>query len=357
MSILLSDTTNNNGIIQLVQQELSDFKQAGAASMTGDGITLRFKLPDACIETGVGCTVGGALKSETTDWTLDYDSGWFTFTSAPALGAALLWNYTCRQWSKTQYKTSINAAIDYCAKGFYSVAYDNSTITDGTTKDFPLPPRTDKVRRVVVNSAGLDSHEDEWMIVPSPSCTVTAHTANFLSTTTATTLQLASGNGLSVSVGDVLKDAAQNELVQVATQVSADTFTVTRGYRSTTAVTHASAATWNKWGEKILHFPVAPNAGSLKLTYVKRPSHLSADADTLEYTSGMPEWALEPIIYYAAFKLMGQYSTSNMKNGKYVAEGDYDPARMMNRASQYKLMADAALASLRMRPMPGRAGL
>jgi hypothetical protein len=62
----------------------------------------------------------------------------------------------------------------------------------------------------------------------------------------ATSFALASGHGGRVKIGDLLKvvdEEAKLEVMQI-TDVSTDTLTVTRGYNSTSATTHADASTF-----------------------------------------------------------------------------------------------------------------
>jgi len=70
----------------------------------------------------------------------------------------------------------------------------------------------------------------------------------FLATSLATDHHLKMAAGGDVAVGDILKDAAKAELVIVTDIALAPTYTVTRGYRNTTRVSHSAAATWNKVG-------------------------------------------------------------------------------------------------------------
>jgi hypothetical protein len=348
---VFSDTTTGTGLLQRLRQRVGDDVKLGSAADTGDGTTKKIKLPDRCINTGsVICTVGGTTKSETTDWTMDYDSGWCTFVSAPAAAAAIIWNYTYHDWSDLQCKEAINSGIDYVGKGFYSIGYDANENGDGSSKDYPLPPNTVKVVKVEVST----TLNDKWDVLPTNQYLVTAHTSDYLGDTSSTILTLAANNVATVTVGDVLKDAAQAELFKV-TSIAGDVLTGTRGYRSTTAVAHASAASWTKWNEKVLHF-ITPPSGAMKITVTKRASHLSAAADTLEYTAGLPERAAEAVILYGCYILLGQHAITRMKDGKYVAEGDIDPSKIRDMATTFKLMADASIASIGMKPVHGRSG-
>lgn len=357
---VLSNATGT-GIVQLVQSRLGDKKQYASATDTGDGSSTIFKLPDMnIVSSSVTCTVAGVAKSETTHWTLDYSTGWFTFLSAPANEAAIIWIYQWRMFPDTDVKYAINAAIDYVGNegGFYQVYYDDDASGDTTTVDFPLPPRTAKVIRVdFEDSSGTITKKDNWETYPTNSYTKTAHTSDYLATTAATTLTFSAATGTDgITAYDVLKDAASNELVQVTSIDSSTAVTVTRGYRSTTATTHASAATWTKWNDRILHFTTAPDTGTIHLTLQRRPAHLSSDSDTLEYTSGMPERALEPIVLYSCYHLINSRVAPRAFDDRahQTQEGTLRADYIQDIAVNMKLQCDAIISKMRPRPHTGR---
>ena len=90
-----SDGTTLTELIRLVRVELDDFPQhIHDTDQTGDGVKTDFRLYDHPYETdGVEVTSAGTTLTEDTDYTVDYDSGWLTFTTAPAAGAALVFDY------------------------------------------------------------------------------------------------------------------------------------------------------------------------------------------------------------------------------------------------------------------------
>lgn len=361
MTTVLSNGATGTGLVEQVQSRLTDFTQRGSASDTGDGTTTVFKLPDANINAAsVSCSVAGSAKTETTHWTLDYNSGWFTFLSAPALAEAILWSYSYRIWTPAMVKTAINASIDYLAGDFYTVGYDDNIVPDSTTKEFALPPDTMKVIRVERSSDGNTwTREDEWSMRSTNTYQVTAHTSDYLATTGATTLTLASGNGASVTPGDVLKDAASNELVKAAS-ISTDTLTVTRGHRSTTATTHASAATWTKWSDKLLYFLNAPASGYLRVTVSKRAQRLVNDSDTLEYTAGMSPRAQEPIILYSCWHLLNQRVPLRVRDNLIARASDeyvITPAQLTQAADRFWYMFQSHVEHEKPRPQAGRRAL
>lgn len=351
-----------------MNDRLSNYTQFSSWTGTGDGSATTYKLQDAPVISGTESVVVNdvALDEDTSlpvasgDYYLDDDTGWLVFGTAPVLGHTIVVTYRYRLWDDAMVTEIINSGIDYCFGEFYVIGYDDDTVTDSTNKDYVLPPNTEKVIRVEYSTdLSTWTKKDDWEIRPTNTYTLTAHTSDYLSTTTATTLTLASGHGLRVTVGDVLKDAAQNELVPV-TAISTDTLTVTRGYRSTTATTHASAATWTKWNEKELHFYSAPGTGYLRITAQKRSPGLTNVTDTLEYTAGLPSRAVEPLVDYACWMLLSQRIPERIRSDVIPrAQGEYviSPNQLLQVAGYFRLLLDSHLSRLRMRPIPGRKNL
>jgi hypothetical protein len=77
----------------------------------------------------------------------------------------------------------------------------------------------------------------------------TAYSATFLGSALATDNNLRFTAGGGVAVGDILQDAASDELVKVTSITSAPTYAVQRGYRNTAREAHLAGATWNLVGQ------------------------------------------------------------------------------------------------------------
>jgi len=357
-------------LIASVDGRLGNYTQFASFTGTGDGSTTTYKLDDApIVASSESVVVNSVALTEDTSlpvtagyYYLDDDTGWLKFGTAPTDGHTIAMSYRYKLWDDVMTTEEINDGIDYCFGDFYIVGYDDDTVTNSTDKDYALPPNVEKVIKVEYDTSqsGTNwSKLDAWEIRPTNSYQVTAHTSDYASTTTATTLTLASGNGVYVTIGDVLKDAAQSELVKV-TGVSTDTLTITRGHRSTTAATHASAATWSKWNDKYIHFTGAPGAGYLRLTYQKRSPGLTELTDTLEYTAGLPARAAKPIILYACWQLMTQRVPERTRSDIIPrAGGEYiiSPNQLIQAGQVFKMQLDSHLNRLRQRPIGGRRAL
>jgi type 1 fimbria pilin len=367
-------STTLTNLIDSVNSRLSNFVQFASFQGWGDGSATTYKLNDAPIISGSeSVTVDSSALSEDTSlpvtaayYYLDDDTGWIVFGTAPTSkvkgtdAANITVTYRYRMWSDTQVTEAINAAVDFLFPNFYIVGFDDDTVTNGTAVDYPLPPETEKVMGVLHCSTNTSSSEwdklDEWDVRRTNSYQVTAHTSDYAALATDTTLTLASGSGRYVTIGDVLKDAASNELVQVSS-ISTDTLTITRGYRSTTATTHASAATWTKWNDRYLHFASAPASGYLRLNVQKRSTGLTSASDTLEYTAQLPARAAEAIVLYSCWFLLSQRIPVRVRNDVVPrASGEWviTVEDMIDAASLFNTMFQMQLPHLRMRPVTGR---
>ena len=129
-----SDGTTLTELIRLVRVELDDFPQhIHDTDQTGDGVKTDFRLYNHPYETdGVTVTSAGTALTEDTDYTVDYDSGWLTFTTAPADGAALVFDYTAALHSDEQIQVAINSAIDACYGPLFVQGQNDALVADGT---------------------------------------------------------------------------------------------------------------------------------------------------------------------------------------------------------------------------------
>lgn len=364
-------STALSALISAVNDKLQNYTAFASFSGTGDGSATTYKLKEAPIVSAsesvvvnsVALTEDTSLPVTAGTYYLDDDTGWLVFGTAPTNGHTIAVTYRYKLWSDDWVTEEINNGIDYLFGDFYVVGWDDDTVTDSTNNEYALPPSTEKVMGVEWSSTNTSTttwyKKDNWETRPTNTYTVTADTSDYLSTTTATTLALAAGSGVSVTIGDVLKDAASAELVHV-TGISTDDLTVTRGYRSTTATTHASAATWNKWNDKILHFSSAPGAGYLRLRTQKLSGGLSSTTDTLEYTALLPARAKEPLVLYACWKLLFNRIPDRLRHDivpRAAGEWVVTPNQLMQGAASFKALLDMHVNRMRQRPVTGRSRL
>jgi len=74
---------------------------------TGDGTTTEFNLANRCLQTNTETIyVDGVAQVRDTDYSIDYDTGKITFTTAPASGAVITADYTYFKW------TPLNVSFD-----------------------------------------------------------------------------------------------------------------------------------------------------------------------------------------------------------------------------------------------------
>lgn len=113
----------------------------------------------------LACTVDDVAN---TSFIMDFDTGWFQFDSAPADGAAIVWNYQYTHWSHDDIVAAINYAIDALYPAFYVNALDTSLATTSGTYEYTLPELTEDL-------AGVEwrpSSAHPWMRLKSRRWTV-----------------------------------------------------------------------------------------------------------------------------------------------------------------------------------------
>ena len=107
-----------------------------------------------------------------------------------------------------------------------------------------------------LNATSVGLHAAITLVV---SYAKTAYSATFLASALATDNNLRFTAGGGVAVGDILQDAASNELVKVTSITGAPTYAVQRGYRGTARDTHLAGATWNLVGQTVALSLLAAN--------------------------------------------------------------------------------------------------
>ncbi|MFC1714857.1 DUF5309 family protein [Candidatus Poribacteria bacterium] len=123
-------------------------------------------------------------------------------------------------------------------------SYDQSNVNDYTIAEgIHMISPTDTPLQLMLPKVQVGSAKNEWIEDELTAQTTTLAAA--ISTTTATSATIASGDGADKFPPDV---ATYNTVIRVdqeymlVTAVSTDTLTITRGYGSTTAATHSSGA-------------------------------------------------------------------------------------------------------------------
>ena len=91
------------------------------------------------------CTVADVAN---TSFTMDFDTGWFEFDSAPDDEAAIVWNYQWVHWSKDDVVDAINYGIESLFPAFYVNDLDTSLSTTSGTYEYELPELTEAVKGV-----------------------------------------------------------------------------------------------------------------------------------------------------------------------------------------------------------------
>jgi len=110
----------NGGILKVLTQNISN-ENVG----TGDGSTTEFSLAySPVLENSETIYVDGTEQTRNTDYTINYETGVITFTSAPTNGASITADYTRR------FKSTINGGID---AGLFQI-FDGDGVVTGNPK-------------------------------------------------------------------------------------------------------------------------------------------------------------------------------------------------------------------------------
>ena len=127
-------------IVTEIRGRLSDLKQLGTTTETADGTNKSFKMRDAPI-TGLAVTDDGTT---TTAYSVDTDTGWVTFNTAPTDGHALVFTYGYYLYSDDHILSALNAAVSDLF-GDFSVQDSNDTVLTTGEQEY-----------VVQTSSGVD---------------------------------------------------------------------------------------------------------------------------------------------------------------------------------------------------------
>ena len=124
-----------SALIAKLRIELKDFGKIQKEVFDGDGSTLNFPLTHIPVkDNSYTVKVGGVAKGETTDYSIDKDTGVITFVSVPAAGSDNVEvSYQSVKMRDGYYIELINDAIDHFRWKFWKEAEDTTTFT--TVKD------------------------------------------------------------------------------------------------------------------------------------------------------------------------------------------------------------------------------
>ena len=117
--------------IAKLRVELKDFAKLQRDKFDGDATTTLFGLSTVPIKDATYVIkVSGVTKTETTDYTLDRDTGVLEFTSAPASGSDnIVVTYKSVKIRDEDYIEIIGDAIDYFKWKFWKMTTDEDTLT------------------------------------------------------------------------------------------------------------------------------------------------------------------------------------------------------------------------------------
>lgn len=117
--------------INKLRCELKDNGSLRKDTWDGDASISNFSTSTAPIlEDSYTVSVGGTIKTETTDYTLDKDTGLLTFLTAPVSGSDnVAMTYQAVKFRDNDYLEVTNDAIDYFMWKFWREALDNTTLT------------------------------------------------------------------------------------------------------------------------------------------------------------------------------------------------------------------------------------
>ena len=157
--------TSLDDLVELVRRRLGDFPQRRVQSETGDGVETHYKLRESpYLASGATATVAGSAAT----LTVDYDSGWATFTSAPT--GEILISYSTVVWSDERIEEAINSAIDELFGKFYIWGVNDDLWSEGgadviaqNSSGVDLGPE-DRITRVEYWTGSRWVRTDRWSV-------------------------------------------------------------------------------------------------------------------------------------------------------------------------------------------------
>lgn len=117
-------------LITILRREANDFPQPMKDYATGDGESTQFKLTERPVMEGsYTIKVNSVTQTETTDYSIDRDSGWITFVTAPSGDTGITIDYKYADLNDTGWIHIINDII----KDLDNYGYFKSEVVDDTT--------------------------------------------------------------------------------------------------------------------------------------------------------------------------------------------------------------------------------
>jgi len=112
---------------------------------SGDGLKTDFSLPVGNVIDGtLTVTVDGIA---TVPSTIDLESGWVTFATAPIDGADIAFRYQCKLWNDTDVDAAINAAVRFFWPRF-AVETTTTITTSAETYEYAIPEDVAHISRI-----------------------------------------------------------------------------------------------------------------------------------------------------------------------------------------------------------------
>jgi hypothetical protein len=151
-----------------VLNKLQDYAQYATATITvsaADASAKKFKLPKEHLVSGsVTLTVDGTVKTEgvAADFTVDYDSGWVSFTSAPGEGKVIVVTYQFRLFSDTDLVQAINQGLRHAWPYLPTRKTDTSLTAVSSTAEYTLPSDVAYIERLESSLDGGSTYSREY---------------------------------------------------------------------------------------------------------------------------------------------------------------------------------------------------
>lgn len=144
-------TGGTNDLVTLVNGELENHAASGSWQAVGDGTTKSFTVaPLARYIVNDGTWAVKVNGEATTAFTMDFDTGVITFTTAHALAVPLTANFNYVYWTDELVEQAVNAAINNLFPFFYNPATE---VLDSTVEHTFAAPGAEVVTMVVTTGS------------------------------------------------------------------------------------------------------------------------------------------------------------------------------------------------------------
>jgi hypothetical protein len=123
-----------------VNLELQNNVYHGTATEVGDGTTATYFVAPVgyyIVDDATFVVTKSGVAVAAADYTMDFTNGIFTFDTAPADDAALVWNFTYRPWNSTVVSSAVDYAVLASFPAFYVNTHEDLT-PDGSTYEFDI---------------------------------------------------------------------------------------------------------------------------------------------------------------------------------------------------------------------------